>query len=73
MNGPLYLNPANRASTVAIFAHGVRESALHIRKITSSGRNLFSRQGIEITLGMAIKRRRRCIQVIKQALRGFIL
>ncbi len=69
----ILLNDNQAAETVATFARGAYEANYHIRKILSTGRNLFTQAGTEITVGRAVKRRRRCIRVVKQALRGFIL
>ena len=66
------LNEIQKSQAMRIFAHGVNESTLHIRNILLSGRNIFTRDGIEVTLGRAFRRRRRCMKLFKQALRGFI-
>ncbi len=72
-NIPIQLNRVQIAETVNIFASAASEADRHARKIRLTGRNLLTLLGIEVTLGMAIKRRRHCINVIKRALRGFIL
>lgn len=72
-NRPIKVNDSQKTEIVAIFAHGARETNYHIRKILSTGRSLFTLAGTKITLGKAIKRRRKCIHGVKQALRGFVL
>ena len=67
------LNESQKSEVLSIFGHGAYESTLHIRKILSTGRNLFTRTGIEITLKTARRRRKRCMKVCNQALRGFIV
>lgn len=69
----ILLNDNQAAETVRIFAHGAYEASCHIQKIMSTGRNLFTLAGTKVTLGQAVKRRRKCIRVVKQALRGFIV
>lgn len=66
------LNKSQQLQAVNIFSRAVRESTLHIRKILSTGHNLFSRGGTEITLKKAVNRRRRCMRLCKLALSGFI-
>lgn len=73
MNNPISLNDTQIAKTVAIFAHGARQANSDMRRILSSGHTLLTLVGTEVTLGMAVRRRRRCISKVKQALRGFIL
>ena len=66
------LNEVQKEQTIRIFAHGVQEATIHICKILSTGRNLFTRAGTEVNLGKAVRRRRRCIKVVNLALKGYI-
>ena len=68
----IQLNDSQRLQALRVFAHGVRESTFHIRKILSSG-DFYVRSGIKITLKKAVRRRRHCIKLAKQAFRGFIV
>ncbi len=72
-NKPIKLNTIQKKEAIKIFGLGAYEANYHIRKILSAGQNLFTQTGIEITLGKAIKRRRKCIHCAKQALRGFVI
>ena len=67
------LNECQKLQAMDIFVAGIYEASLHIRKILLIGCNLFTRTGIEITLKKAVKRRRRCLKLYKQASRGFIV
>jgi hypothetical protein len=72
-NRKIILNDEQRSQAMAIFSHGINEANIHIRKILLTGRNLFTRCGIKVNLGMAIKRRKRCKKMFMQAYRGFIV
>lgn len=72
MDKLIKLNKVQQAQAVRIFSRAVHEATLHIRKICSSGVNLFTRCGTEITLKKAVRRRRRCIKLVNLALKGFI-
>lgn len=72
MDNVINLNFAQRLQAMQIFAHGVREATLHISKLCIGG-HLYARAGTGIDLPRAIKRRRRCMQLFKQARRGFLI
>lgn len=44
------LNDIQRSQAIRIFSHGVNEATLHIRKILSTGRDLYTRCGVRVTL-----------------------
>jgi hypothetical protein len=67
------LNETQKSEVLRIFGRGAFESTLHIRKILSTGRNLFTRAGTEVTLKMARKRRKHCMKICNQASRGFVV
>jgi len=68
----IQLNEAQKSAAIQTFAYTAQEATLHIYKILSTGANLFTYCG-EITLQKAIERRRGCVKMAKQALRGFIV
>ena len=73
MHKKIKLNEAQIEKVVNIFSHAVHESTLHARKILTTGSNLFTRSGIRVTIGRAFKRRRRCMKVVKLALKGYMV
>jgi len=66
------LTDEQQSQAMRIFSHAISESSYHIRKIRITGRNLFTRSGIEVTLSKAIGRRRHCMKIFRQVFRGFM-
>ena len=55
---------------VETFSKGVVESTVHLRKLISINRLYY--HGFLVTRQMAARRRRRCIKLVKDALKGII-
>lgn len=65
----ILLDPTQRLVLMAVCSKSLREVNRHLRKLKTCA-SVFTYNGL-ITLEMAIKRRRRCMKLFRQAYRGF--
>ena len=67
----LKLSPTQRLTAMAVFSAAVHETNQHLLGLRACT-SIFTYNGL-LTLEMAIKRRRRCMQLFNQANRGFVV
>lgn len=63
------LNPTQRLTAMSVFSAALHETNQHVLRLRTCA-SIFTYNGL-ITLELAIKRRRRCMQLFSQAYRGF--
>ena len=66
------LRPEERQQHMKIALDGIRQSFLHMRRIGMTGNDLLSPSGVRITMKMADRRRKRCMEMYQQAKSGWI-
>ena len=65
------LNESQRQQAVDIFSNGVVEATRHLRLLVSPVNRIYF-HGIIVTRSMVAKRRRHCMKMVKDALKGIM-